>query len=72
MSDKLATLHDMLCDELLKRLRDGEGDGEPIKPATLNVIRQFLRDNNVDALPAEGSHLGDLLAELPPEFRTKQ
>jgi hypothetical protein len=70
MSDKLAMLHDMLCDELLRRLKDGEDEG-PAKSSTLNVIRQFLKDNNVDALPAEGSHFGDLLAELPPEFRVK-
>ena len=52
-------------------MRDGEDEG-PAKSSTLNVIRQFLKDNNVDALPAEVSHFGDLLAELPEEFRVKK
>ena len=75
MSEKLSKLHDLLCDELLDRLKNGEvedGEVKPAKASTLNVIRQFLKDNNVDALPAEGSHLGNLLADLPPEFRVKQ
>ena len=73
--DKLSQLHDKLCDELLSRLKDGEQDDEgelkPVKAPTLNVIRQFLKDNNVDALPADTSPLGKLVDELPEEFRVK-
>lgn len=73
--DTLSKLHAQLCDELLKRLKEGEDDGEggkvPAKAPTLNVIRQFLKDNNVDALPAEDSPLGKLVDELPEEFRAK-
>ena len=35
------------------------------KSADLNVARQFLKDNGIDALPVEGSPLSDLVATLP-------
>lgn len=75
MSDeKLRKLHDLLCDELTDRLLNGEEteDGKvPVKANTLNVIRQFLKDNNIDAIPVENSRLNNLINELPPEFRLK-
>ena len=36
-----------------------------MKPSDLNVARQFLKDNGIDALPVEGSPLSDLVATLP-------
>ena len=63
MSD-LNELHKLLAEELKARLLSGE-----CSPAELNVIRQFLRDNHIDGLPAEGSALGDIVAELPEHLR---
>lgn len=56
----LATLHEELAQSLLERLRSGEA-----KAADLNVIRQFLKDNNIDNVPKEDSPLGNLVNELP-------
>jgi len=61
---KLSKLHEMLCDELTKRLN---GD-EPLTASELNVIRQFLKDNNVDALPTDDSPLAEVLKSLPEQF----
>ena len=73
MEDKLSELHAQLCEELLTRLKEGEQDDEghrvPAKASTLNVIRQFLKDNNVTSTAADDSPLGRLVGELPPEFR---
>ena len=65
---KLNKLHELLCDELMDRLKNGE-DGERPAPATLNVIRQFLRDNNIEGSLEENEDLQKLLQELPPEFK---
>jgi hypothetical protein len=56
----LESLHAELTKVLLDRVRDPEA-----KSADLNVARQFLKDNNIDALPAEGSPLSDLVRTLP-------
>ena len=56
----LTTLHEELAQSLLERLRSGEA-----KAADLNVIRQFLKDNNIDSVPKEGSPLANLVHELP-------
>ena len=46
MSEKLKELHEVLATELLKRVKDPDA-----KSADLNVARQFLKDNNIDAVP---------------------
>lgn len=66
---KLNLLHDLLCDELIERLKNGEGDGEKVAPATLNVIRQFLRDNSIDGSLEDNEALQTLVNELPEEFK---
>jgi len=43
---------------------DGQPWLIPPSPAYLNVIRQFLKDNKIEATPAQGSALGDL-SDLP-------
>ena len=58
--EKLEQLHDLLTQELLKRIQEGEAT-----PALLNVARQFLRDNGIESLALPGSPLGDLLSQLP-------
>ena len=62
MTDKemMALLHKTLAENLLLRIQDPEA-----KSADLNVARQFLKDNGIDALPAEGSPLSDLVRTLP-------
>ena len=67
MSDsKLKELHGVLAEELLKRVKDPKA-----KSADLNVARQFLRDNGIDAVPTEDNPLGKLLEELPFDEKRK-
>lgn len=56
----------MLCNELTKRLIDREN---PASSAELNVIRQFLKDNDISALMVDDSPLADLVDTLPEEFK---
>lgn len=58
--NKLKELHEVLADELLKRVKDPDA-----KSSDLNVARQFLKDNNIDAVPAKDSPLEQLMNELP-------
>ena len=67
MSDKkLTELHAILAEKLLEKVKDPE-----CKSADLNVARQFLRDNNIDCVPVEGSPLQNLVDELPFDIPTK-
>lgn len=56
----LSTLHEEIAKKLLEKVRSGD-----VTAAELNVARQFLKDNNVDAVPKKGSSLGSLVDELP-------
>ncbi len=66
-------LHGELSSQLRKMLVGGQvvldDKGMPIvispTPAVLNVVRQFLKDNNVHAKPTNSNELGDLVDELP-------
>ena len=60
MSEKLKELHGVLAQELLKRVKDPEA-----KASDLNVARQFLKDNGIEALPVDNSPLKALVDELP-------
>lgn len=53
-------LHRTLAENLLSRVKDPEA-----KSADLNVARQFLKDNGIDALPVENSPLSELVKSLP-------
>ena len=53
-------LHRVLAEQLLARVSDPEA-----KAGDLNVARQFLKDNGIEALPVHGSPLGDLVKTLP-------
>ena len=59
-NDKLRDLHSILCEKLLEKINDPDA-----KSADLNVARQFLRDNGIDAVPTDDSPLKKLLDELP-------
>ena len=56
----MALLHKTPAENLLLRIQDPEA-----KSTDLNVARQFLKDNGIDAVPVGGSPLSDLLATLP-------
>ena len=56
----MALLHKTLAENLLLRIEDPEA-----KSADLNVARQFLKDNGIEALAVDGSPLNSLVATLP-------
>ena len=56
----MALLHKTPAENLLLRIQDPEA-----KSSDLNVARQFLKDNGIDAVPVEGAPLSDLVATLP-------
>ncbi len=65
----LGGLHGKLAEVLKDAISQDYGidqDGNKIPPpaAILNVARQFLKDNKIEAVAAQGSPLGDL-ADLP-------
>jgi len=62
MTKTLKTLHEVLAEELLKRVKDPEA-----KSSDLNVARQFLKDNGIEAIPSDNSPLKALVDELPFE-----
>ena len=62
MSEKLKELHAVLATKLLEKVKDPE-----VKASDLNVARQFLKDNGIDAVPVDNSPLEKLMKELPFE-----
>ena len=65
MSDsKLRELHGILAEKLLEKVKNPQ-----CKSADLNVARQFLRDNGIDAVPVDNSPLQKLMDEMPFEVK---
>jgi len=65
--DTIGIIHGKLAKVFIEAL-DAIDPAEKGAAAVLNVIRQFVKDNGVDALPAPGSPLGNLadkVAEFP-------
>lgn len=63
---KLAdTLKDAMKGEPVVDKESGEVMGYKLNAAVLSVARQFLKDNGIESLPAEGSPLAGLHASLP-------
>lgn len=60
MTDKLKDLHSILAEKLLERVQDPDA-----KSSDLNVARQFLKDNGIDAVPTADNALEQLMNELP-------
>ena len=60
MTEKLKELHSVLATKLLEKVKDPE-----VKSSDLNVARQFLKDNGVDAVPVDNSPLQKLIDEMP-------
>ena len=61
----LDELHTELAETLLQKVRSGEA-----KASDLNVARQFLKDNGIEAIPTDNSPLKALVDELP--FNTEE
>ena len=59
-NDKLRELYGILAEKLLDKVKDPE-----CKSADLNVARQFLKDNGIDAVPTDDSPLQKLINEMP-------
>jgi len=64
--EKLKELHKILAEKLLEKVKDPD-----CKASDMNVARQFLKDNNIDAVPVDNSPLGKLMNELPFEIPKK-
>ena len=71
-TEVLSELHAGLAHLFMERLREGT-----LGTAELNILRQFLKDNQINAQPAEGSEFGELANALPDienviEFKKKR
>ena len=58
--DKLASLHGVFALHLMEKLTSGE-----ISASELNVIRQFLKDNNINCVGEQNDTLKILAGSLP-------
>ena len=56
----LSEMHSALAQELLDDIRSGDASAQ-----TLNVARQFLKDNGISGIATKGSPLAGLLEEIP-------
>ena len=59
-TDVLSELHEGLAHLFLERLNEGN-----LGTAELNILRQFLKDNQISSQPVEGSEFGELARALP-------
>ena len=59
-TDVLADVHELLAQWCLERLREGDATA-----SDLNIIRQFLKDNQISAQPVEETSFGELAKALP-------
>ena len=71
-TEVLSELHAGLAHLFMERLREGT-----LGTAELNILRQFLKDNQINSQPVEGSEFGDLAKALPDienviEFQKKR
>jgi len=59
-TDVLSDVHDLMSHWCLDKLREGD-----VNAADLNIIRQFLKDNQITAQPVEETSFGELAKALP-------
>jgi hypothetical protein len=59
----LEDLFGLLCKAMKNALESPNEDGEvgKVSPGVMQAVRAFLHDNQITAIPAEGSDLGDLV-----------
>lgn len=62
----LGALHNAVATDLLQKVQSGEAT-----PAEISAAIKFLKDNGIEALPAEGSAL-DKLAHSLPDFDAEE
>ncbi|WP_266156784.1 hypothetical protein [Dyella silvatica] len=62
-SESLNRLHDAIADKLTEAIEQTP-IGERGLAAILNVARQFVKDNGIEAVPAAGSSIGKLNDKL--------
>jgi len=60
INEQLADLHMGLALLLQQKMKGGT-----ITTGELNILRQFLKDNQISAQPIEGTPFGDLVASVP-------
>lgn len=58
--DLLASLHGALAEDMVARIKSGEATA-----AEWKEIRTFLKENGIEAVPAKGSPIGDLVDAFP-------
>lgn len=63
--DMLASLHGLMTEHFKDVLKAAKDSGEPIPPATLNAIRQFLKDNGIDCIGRHNPDINDITKDLP-------
>ena len=63
----LSKLHEVVAEELLRRILDGEATS-----ADLNVARGFLKDNGIDAGLSQSEPLADIAKTLPFRVNMKE
>lgn len=75
LEEFLNSIHHRLAEKLLARLdgvkvitKEGEVEEVDVSAADLNVIRQFLKDNNVTGIATNDNPLGRLAKKLPTSF----
>ena len=59
-TEVLSELHAGLAHLFMERLREGT-----LGTAELNILRQFLKDNQISAQPVEETSFGELAKALP-------
>ena len=59
-TEVLSELHAGLAHLFMERLREGT-----LGTAELNILRQFLKDNQISSQAVEGSEFGELAKALP-------
>lgn len=59
-NDALNSLYTGLCSAFKEKLESGEYTAQD-----LNVIRQFLKDNNVSSVAARGSPIANVIEAFP-------
>ena len=65
-NNKLKELHAILAEKLLDKVKDPD-----CKASDMNVARQFLKDNGIDAVPVDNSPLQKLIDEMPFDEKPK-
>lgn len=65
-TDTLCQLHEQLSASLKKALRYYESTGEPPPPSLIKEVREFLKDNGIDAALEPGADATELLRDAVP------